>query len=47
MHYFDIKGYSRGEGKVLFTTLGRGGDYSRRAIIRGGATIQGNTVRIN
>ena len=42
MRYFDMKRYPRERGKKLYTTLG--GDYSRGAIIRGGATIQGNTV---
>ena len=38
-----MKRYPRERGKNLYTTLG-GGDYSRGVIIRGGATIQGNTV---
>ena len=43
MRHFDMKRYPESEEKDLSTLLW-GGDYSRGAIIRGGATIQGNTV---
>ena len=42
-----MKKYTPGSGNIyLFDNLG-GGDYSRLTIIRGGATIRGNTVCFN
>ena len=43
MHHFYIKQITQRARKTIYTLLWEG-DYSRGAIIRGGATIQGNTV---